>query len=303
MVKEAHTNEEKGQLLYHAFFPKVTAPPVPAPRNLYPPEKWEYSPTTDKQIHQAIRRMKPWKATRSGTIPNAIFVHAQELLVPHLGLIFWATDTSKIYPNDWKLTETPVLIKPGKLDYTATGAWRPIVLSNGYARLLNACKTEDLVLMCEKAGILPINHFGGRPGRATTDSIHLMVKLVKDAWRKGEVASLLCLDVKAAFPSAAVDVLMHEMRMCGVPRGHVEWFERRLEGRKTSLIFDDYKSETFNIKEGIDQGDAQSLIAWIIYNHHILKIFDKGAKETGFLYVDDTAILVTGNDFTALTTS
>lgn len=247
--------------------------------------------------------MKPWKATRSGTIPNAIFVHAQELLVPHLGLIFWATDTSKIYPNDWKLTETPVLIKPGKLDYTATGAWRPIVLSNGYARLLNACKTEDLVLMCEKAGILLINHFGGRPGRATTDSIHLMVKLVKDAWRKGEVASLLCLDVKAAFPSAAVDVLMHEMRMCGVPRGHVEWFERRLEGRKTSLIFDDYKSETFDIKEGIDQGDAQSLIAWIIYNHPILKIFDKGAKETGFLYVDDTAILVTGNDFTALTTS
>ena len=127
-------------------------------------------------------------------------------MVPFLGPIFRATDSLKTYPEDWKLTKTPILKKPGKSDYTSTGAWRPIVLSNRYARLLNSCKTEDLVSMCEKTGILPMNHFGGRPGRATTDSIHLMIKMTKDAWRKGEVASLLCLDVKAAFPSVTVDV-------------------------------------------------------------------------------------------------
>ena len=99
----------------------------------------------------------------------------------------------------------------------STGAWRPIVLSNRYARLLNSCKMEDLVLMCKKTRILPTNHFGGRPGWATTDSIHLMIKMVKDAWRKGEVASLLCLDVKAVFPSVVLDVLFQEMRLCGIP--------------------------------------------------------------------------------------
>ena len=299
VIREACTNEDKGKLFYQIFFPRRIAPPVPVQREPYPQAKWEYEPTTDEQIHRAIRRMKPWKATRSETIPNAVFVHARELLVPHLGPIFRATDTLKLYPSDWKLTETPVLQKPGKSDYTVAGAWRPIVLSNGLARLLNGCKTEDLVLMCEKTGILPKNHFGGRPGRATTDSVHLLVKTVKDAWRRGDVASLLCLDVKAAFPSAAVDVLLHEMRLCGVPSGHVEWFERRLQGRKTTLIFDDYKSGTFDIEEGIDQGDAQSLIAWIIYNHQILKIFERASKETGFLYVDDAAVLVTGDNFDA----
>jgi hypothetical protein len=197
VIQVACTNEEKGKLFYKQFFPKRTAPPVPV-QNPYPEAKWEYSSITDEQIHRAIRRMKPWKATRSETIPNAVFLYNRELLVPHLGPIFRATDTLKLYPNDWKLTETPVLKKPGKPDYAAAGAWRPIVLSNGFARLLNGCKTEDLVLMCEKTGILPSNHFGGRPGRATTDSVHLLVKTVKDAWRKGEVASLLCLDVKGA---------------------------------------------------------------------------------------------------------
>ena len=214
----------------------------------------------DEQIHRAIKCMKPWKATRSGTIPNVIFIYAQELLAPFLGPLFRATDMLEVYPEDWKLTETPILEKPGKADYTSTGAWRPIVLSNRYARLLNSCKTEDLVLMCEKTRILLTNHFGGRPGRATTDSIHLLVKMVKDVWRKGEVALLLCLDVKAAFPSAALDVLFQEMRLCGIPEGHVEWFRRRLEGRKTTLMFDNYKSDTFDINEGIDQGVADSHI-------------------------------------------
>ena len=218
-------------------------------------------------------------------------------MVPHLGPIFRATDTLKAYPDDWKLTETPVLKKPGKADYMSTGAGRPIVLSNGYAQLLNSCKTEDLVLMCKKTSILPPNHFGGKPGRVTTDSIHIVVKLVKDAWRRGKVASLLCLGVKAAFPSAAVNVLVQEMRGCGIPEGHVEWVERRLEGRKTSLVFNNFKSDMFNIKEGIDQGDTQSLIAWIIYNHQILKIFKKSCNETRFLFIDDATILVTGLDF------
>ena len=215
----------------------------------------------------------------------------------YLGLIFRATDTLKMYPEDWKVTKMPILKKPGKPDYMSTGAWRPIILTNRYVRLLNSYKTEDLVIMCKKTGILPMNHFGGRPGRATMDSIHLVVKLVKDAWRKGEVASLLCLEMKAAFPSEAVDILLQEMMLCGIPRGHVEWFKRQLEGRKTMMLFDNYRLEMFDINEGINQGDTHSLIAWIVYNHQILKIFRKAFKETGFLFVNDTAILVTGVDF------
>ena len=63
------------------------------------------------------------------------------------------------------------------------------------------------------------------------------------------------------------------------------------------VVFNNFKSETFNITEGIDQGDAQSLIMWLICNHQILNIFNKASNETGFLYVDDVAVLVTGKNF------
>jgi hypothetical protein len=45
---------------------------------------------------------------------------------------------------------------------------------------------------------------------------------------------------------------------------HVEWLGRQLEGRQTMLIFDDYQSELFDIEDGLDQGNVQSLITYHI---------------------------------------
>jgi len=134
------------------------------------------------------------------------------------------------------------------------------------------CKTEDIAKMAEHEGLLPPNHFGGRPGKGTTDSIHMVVKTIKDAWRKKLVALVLFLDVKGAFPSVAMDTLLHELRMRGVPKEHVEWVRRRNSSRKTKIIFDDYESEPFNVDDGLDQGDTQSLILYILYNAGILII-------------------------------
>ena len=87
IVREVRTNEEKGQLLYEIFFPKRTMPQLQEHRGPYPQQKWEYEATTDEQIHRVIKKMKLWKVTRPGTVPNSVFIHTREMLVPHLGPI------------------------------------------------------------------------------------------------------------------------------------------------------------------------------------------------------------------------
>ena len=44
----------------------------------------------------------------------------------------------------------------------------------------------------------------------------------------------------------------------------MEWVGRQLEGRRTTLIFDDYRSEPIDVEDGLDQGDAHLLIVWLI---------------------------------------
>jgi hypothetical protein len=53
-----------------------------------------------------------------------------------------------------------------------------------------------------------------------------IVKATKDAWRKGLMVLLLLLDIKGAFLSTAVDQLIHNMRMRGVPKEHTDWILR-----------------------------------------------------------------------------
>jgi hypothetical protein len=100
--------------------------------------------------------MKLFKVSRKGTVPNSVLIHAREDLVPHLAPLFHATNTLNYYPQEWSLTETVILKKPGKPDYTLPTAWRPIILSDGMARLLNSCQTKDIVTMCENMISYPL---------------------------------------------------------------------------------------------------------------------------------------------------
>ena len=299
VTREESDNSGKGKLFYETFFPPENTLLTPPPEDFrYPPPRWTFQNITDDQIHQAIKKLKPFKASRSGTIPNSVLIHAREAIVPHLGPLYRATNTLNYYPQIWSLTETLILKKPGKPDYTAPSAWRPIVLSDGIAHLLNSCQTEEIVRICEKFNILPTNHFGARPGRTTTDSIHMLTKIVKDAWRKGQVVSILFLDVKGAFPSVNIKRLIHNMRKRGIPSEYTEWMKRRLENRQTTLSFDDFQTELFAVLNGLDQGDPFSAICYLLYNADLLKIPDIKKGESILLFVDDAAVIAIGKDFT-----
>ena len=228
-----------------------------------------------------------------GTIPNSVFIHAKDPLVPHIGPLFRATNTLDFYPPEWARTETLILKKPGKPDYTTPWARSPIAFSDGLARLLNKCLAMDMVTMCERLQILPANHFRARPGRTTTDSIHLLTKSVKDAWRKKQVASALFLDVKSAFPSVDITRLVHNMRKRGIPKQYTDWLLRRFR------LFRWPPVRTFQCPKWTGPRDPFSGILYLLYNSDLPKIADIKLGEQLLLFVDDAVILVTGKDFTA----
>ncbi|KJA19536.1 hypothetical protein HYPSUDRAFT_109586, partial [Hypholoma sublateritium FD-334 SS-4] len=87
----------------------------------------------------------------------------------------------------------------------------------------------------ERLQLLPAMQFGGRPGRTTTDSLHLLTKFTKDAWRKGHEVAAIFMDVKGAFPNTVIPVLAHDMRKRGIPKRFTDWIERKSEGRETVI--------------------------------------------------------------------
>jgi Reverse transcriptase (RNA-dependent DNA polymerase) len=146
-----------------------------------------------------------------------------------------------------------VLRKPGKPSYEVPKAHWPIAFLCTMAKVLMAIIAEDISYLVESNSLLLKSHYGGRPGRMTTDAVHTLVDKVKSAWRRGKVVSILFLDVEAAFPNAATDRLLHNLRRRKIPSTYVHFVEQLLKGRRTRMKFDNFLSDLIHIINGIGQ--------------------------------------------------
>jgi hypothetical protein len=88
------------------------------------------------------------------------------------------------------------------------------------------------------------------------------------------------------------------MRQRSVPTKYVRLVELMLTGRKTKLSFDDFTSELISINNGNNQGCPLSMIFYAFYNAGLLEISPPNSRdEAQFGFVDDVALLATGDNF------
>jgi len=251
----------------------------------------------EEEVRTAIANTSPFKAPGPDEICNAVFKNCNELLDPYLTQLFNAVIALDTYFDPWHEFTTVVLRKPDKPDYTIPKAYRPIALLNTTCKLLTALVAERTTSILEQHNLLPDTHFGGHPGRTTTDSLYLLEIIVKNAWRNGKVASILFLDIEGAFPNAVKDRLLHNMKRRRLPPEIVQFTDRMLTGRRTRLKFNDTESDWIPINNGIGQGDPLSMIAYLIYCADLTDLADDKNSETALAFVDDTAFITTGRTF------
>jgi len=293
-------NTHKSELLYDTFFKPPRKNDDLDPDYEYDDPVCEFKPITDQQIFRAIARLAPYKAPGPNGISNIVFHKCATALVPFMGPIFRATFSLSIYPEQWKRSSTIVLRKPGRPDYSAPKAYRPITLLDSMAKILSSCVADDITYIAEQFNLLLATHFRGRPGRSTTDSLHLLVKFITDAWASKEsYVSLLLLDVKAAFPSVTISRLMHNLKKARIPHEYVRWYQERLTNRTTTLSFDNFTSDPFNVQEGVNQGCPLSPLAFIFYNSDLLRIPSPNPRqgEPGLGFIDNITFAARAKSF------
>lgn len=191
---------------------------------------------------------------------------------------------------------TVVLQKPGKPCYNTPKAYQPIALLNTMSKVLTAIMADIMTFYTETHELPPMHHFGGRPGRTTTNTIHLLLHKIKDSWRKKQVTAVLFLDIKGAFPNAVTSKLLHSMRKRRQPETLIKFAELMLSGRSTILKFDNHLSDLIPLDNGIGQGDPLSMALYQYYNADILKIPSR-PQESAEAYVDDAILTASAQTF------
>ena len=294
--KTASTNKEKGNILAKGFFPTKPPNDNALADAKYPKACSRAGKITPEQVSAQLKKLKPYKAPGPDGIPNVVLTKCADIIAVRLSHIYVALLEEKLSYKPWKEFTTIVLRKPGKPRYDAPKAYRPIALLNTMWKVITAIVASHITFVTEKHQLLPANHFGGRPGRTTTDAMHLLVNKIKAAWRAGKVTSVLFLDIEGAFPNANPERLVHNLRKRKVPEKYANFVHNMLRDRVTTLKFDGYVSDPIAIDNGIGQGDPLSMVLYQYYNADLLDI-PSGKDEEAVAYVDDAFMMATGTDF------
>lgn len=178
---------------------------------------------TEKEVEDTIRAASPHKAPGPDGIPNRALQVAAPLITAHLTRIYNQSLRLEYSPAHFRESTTVVLRKSAMADYRTPKAYRPIALLNTMGKIMEAVIARRLSYLVEAHQMLPARHIGGRKMRSTEHALHIIIGKIHEAWnrKKGQVASLLLLDVCGAY-----DNVSHSRLLACLEPAHVvtsEW--------------------------------------------------------------------------------
>ena len=289
----AATNEEKIGTLRKAFFPKPPPADLKDIRRARYPEEVPYEhQITIRQIRNAVEKLASEKAPGPDEIANIVIKKTLPLIEQHLQALMQASIDLGHFPKPFKQTNTVVLRKPGKPDYTVTKAYRPIALENTLGKVLESVMADTISYLTETYELLPAHHYGGRPGRSAEDAMMILTENIHKAWKNKKIYTAVFMDVAGAFNNVHHERLIHNLKKRRLPTNIAKWISSFLQKRSTQLLFNGTKSQSIPTPAGIPQGSPLSPLLYMYYNADLLDIPQQ--RGTGLGFIDDITYGVEG---------
>ena len=149
-----------------------------------------------------------------------------------------------------------------------------------------------------RPGVLPPEHYGGRPSRSAEDATLQMAQFISDAHAVKRTVGLLTVDVSGAYNAVQPAPLLQDLRTSGWPTKVRRWAASFLTNRSTRIRVGDYTGPAFDSSGGLPQGSPISQLMWITYSKDLVSCPGRSIRSDPTLsigWVDDWNVLVTGS--------
>ena len=148
-------------------------------------------------------------------------------------------------------------------------SYRSIALLNCLDKIAKKMIANRLAYWTQKSDLLDENQMNDRKNRSAIDIVMLLTHDIQKVFEKKEILSWVLLDVKEAFDHVLKTQLLNVMRQLKLSSQIIRWTQSFMKNRKVSLLFDDNKSDFYDIESDISQ---RSSILSILFSIYVRKI-------------------------------
>lgn len=170
--------------------------------------------------------------------------------------------------------------------------YRPISVLPVVSKILEKLLNSRLINYLTSFNILAPNQFGFRKGVSTEDAVTSLTTLIAEQLDKGRKCLSIFIDLKKAFDTVSVPILIRKLEKIGVRGTTLSIFLDYLSNRKQMVKVDQHTSKYIDVHYGVPQGSVLGPTLFLVYINDLCTIDLLNAKV--FTYADDTAIVFNG---------
>ena len=223
-----------------------------------------FSPT---EFLAAASSLSSSTATGPNKVAYPMLKHLPPSGMDFLLHIFNLSWSSHSFPSIWKTSFVIPIHKMGKPLDSPASFW-PISFTSCVSKLFERIILSSLLFFLESNSILSPRKAGFRPGRSTLDQILYLSQSISDGFNKprpGSPAILSIIDFSKVFDSVWHPALFHKLISTGFPTCFARWTQSFLSNRRASVVFQNHKSRSFQVRRGALQGSVLGAVLFSLF--------------------------------------
>ena len=168
--------------------------------------------------------------------------------------------------------------------------YRPVALTSHLTKVFERVVRKVLVGHLEKHGLLPDSQHGFRALRSTLTQLLSYWDTLLDDMETGKGVDVIYTDFSKAFDKVETDVLLHELKECGVSGKMGCWLSSFLDPktRLQAVVVDGRVSLLEPVLSGVPQGTVLGPVLFLVHIRNISKELSTGTTASSF--ADDTRV-------------
>lgn len=200
------------------------------------------------------------------------------------------------FPKTWSEALVIPISKPNGNRLIPEG-FRPISLTNCLCKVMEKLVNRRLCWFLESNDSLFNGQYGFRKYRSTADNISILESTIQNSFSKQESVIAVLLDLEQAYNKTW---RLNILKMCislGISGHLLKFISNFLSNRVFRILLGNYRSEIFELDNGVPQGSILSVILFLVHINSIKNInFPASVKV--MLYADDIIIFSSSKNIT-----